>query len=170
MKKRDIDAKDIEILNILKEDANVTNKDLAQKLHLSEGPTLVRVQNLFKKGVIKRYVAEPNYGYFGYTYEVATLVRIFKEFSGEFVNRVLKYPNVRRCIRIESYQDSLKPLTATEDFMIVSLNKSPEQYKQITDELGLPIRGKSFVIQWDILIVEKEFKNSGIEFTKTDIR
>ena len=44
MKKKQIDVTDIEILNILTEHAELNNKELANKIGLSEGPTLVRVQ------------------------------------------------------------------------------------------------------------------------------
>jgi DNA-binding Lrp family transcriptional regulator len=66
MKKKTIDAMDIEILNILSEHAELTNKELSNKIGLSEGPTLVRVQRLWGRGIIKSYGAIINYQYFGY--------------------------------------------------------------------------------------------------------
>jgi DNA-binding Lrp family transcriptional regulator len=67
MKKKLIDAKDIEILNILAEHAELNNKELAARIDLSEGPTLVRVQNLWKRGIIKSFAAVINFQLFGYS-------------------------------------------------------------------------------------------------------
>jgi DNA-binding Lrp family transcriptional regulator len=46
MKKKTIDVQDIKILNILNEHAELNNKELSSMIGLSEGLTLVRVQNL----------------------------------------------------------------------------------------------------------------------------
>ena len=67
MKKKQIDAQDITILNILMQNAELTNKRLAEIIDLSEGPTLVRVQNLWQRGVIKSYGAIINLQLFGYS-------------------------------------------------------------------------------------------------------
>jgi DNA-binding Lrp family transcriptional regulator len=67
MKKKTIDVQDIEILNILAEHAELTNKELAARIGLSEGPTLVRVQNLWERGIIKSYVAMVNLHRFGFS-------------------------------------------------------------------------------------------------------
>jgi DNA-binding Lrp family transcriptional regulator len=66
MKKKTIDVQDIAILNILAEHAELNNKDLAARIDLSEGSTLVRVQNLWKRGVIKSHAAQINFRFFGY--------------------------------------------------------------------------------------------------------
>lgn len=66
MKKKTIDVQDIEILNILAEHAELNNKELAARIDLSEGPTLVRVQNLWERGIIKSHIAHINYQFFGY--------------------------------------------------------------------------------------------------------
>jgi len=57
VKKKTIDVTDIEILNILAGHAELTNKELANKIGLLEGPTLVRVQNFWERGIIKSYGA-----------------------------------------------------------------------------------------------------------------
>jgi DNA-binding Lrp family transcriptional regulator len=66
MKKKQIDLQDIVILNVLIKNAEISNKDLSRTLSLSEGPTLVRVQNLWKKGILKAFGAFINYQYFGF--------------------------------------------------------------------------------------------------------
>jgi DNA-binding Lrp family transcriptional regulator len=66
MKKKTIDVQDIKILNILAEHAELNNKELSAAIGLSEGPTLVRVQNLWEKGFIKSCSAQINLQLFGY--------------------------------------------------------------------------------------------------------
>jgi DNA-binding Lrp family transcriptional regulator len=67
MKKKTIDVQDIEILNILAEHAELNNKELSARIGLSEGPTLVRMQNLWGRDIIKSYSAEINFHLFGYS-------------------------------------------------------------------------------------------------------
>jgi len=67
MKKKQIDLKDIAILNILTEHAELNNKQLSEWIGLSEGPTLVRVKRFRERGVVKSHEAIINYPYFGYT-------------------------------------------------------------------------------------------------------
>jgi DNA-binding Lrp family transcriptional regulator len=67
MKKKTVDVTDIEILNILTGHAEFSNKELASRIGLSEGSTLVRVQNLRERGVIKSYAALINFPFFGYS-------------------------------------------------------------------------------------------------------
>ena len=66
MKKKTIDVQDIENINILTEHAELNNKELAARIDLSEGPTLVRVQNLWERGIIKSHTAHINYQFLGY--------------------------------------------------------------------------------------------------------
>jgi len=55
--KNELDATDWRVLDRLQADARVTNAELASLVHLSPSPCLVRVRNLERQGVIKRYVA-----------------------------------------------------------------------------------------------------------------
>jgi Lrp/AsnC family transcriptional regulator, leucine-responsive regulatory protein len=66
MRKKTIDFKNVEILNILADHAELTNTQLSELCGLSEGPTLVRVQSLWKRGVIKSYEAVLRYQFLGY--------------------------------------------------------------------------------------------------------
>lgn len=50
-----LDEKDIEILRALQQNARLTNKELAARVHLSTTPTYERVKRLERVGVIKQY-------------------------------------------------------------------------------------------------------------------
>lgn len=53
----DIDSVDLKILNQLQVDANLSNVELARRVHLSPSPCLARVRSLEAQGLIRSYVA-----------------------------------------------------------------------------------------------------------------
>ena len=55
-----LDATDINILRILQEDARLTTKEVASKVHLSTTPVFERIRRLEREGYIRRYVAVLN--------------------------------------------------------------------------------------------------------------
>ncbi len=52
-----IDSKDIEIMRCMQENARLTTKELALKVHLSPTPVYERLKRLEREGYIKKYVA-----------------------------------------------------------------------------------------------------------------
>lgn len=54
-RKKDIDQLDCQILTELFKDSSITNRKLAEKLGLTPGPTLIRVNTLKKKGYISGF-------------------------------------------------------------------------------------------------------------------
>lgn len=52
-----IDSVDIEIMKCLRDNARLTTKELAQKVHLSPTPVYERLKRLERDGYIKKYVA-----------------------------------------------------------------------------------------------------------------
>ena len=52
-----LDATDLAILRILQEDAALTNKQVAARVHLSPTPVFERIKRLREQGYIKGYVA-----------------------------------------------------------------------------------------------------------------
>jgi DNA-binding Lrp family transcriptional regulator len=67
MKKKQINLQDITIQNIIAEHAELNNKQLSERIGLSEGPSLVRVQRLWERGIVKSHEAIIYFPYFGYT-------------------------------------------------------------------------------------------------------
>lgn len=53
----DLDNKDLEILRLVQENAKLTVRDIALKIHLSATPTHERIKRLEKHGVITKYAA-----------------------------------------------------------------------------------------------------------------
>jgi len=52
-----LDATDKLILNLLQEDAKYTNKEIAEKLHMTTTPIFERIKKLEREGFIYKYVA-----------------------------------------------------------------------------------------------------------------
>jgi DNA-binding Lrp family transcriptional regulator len=52
-----LDATDKQILNLLQEDAKLTNKEIADRLHMTTTPIFERIKKLEREGFIKKYVA-----------------------------------------------------------------------------------------------------------------
>lgn len=52
-----LDSIDIAILRTLQEDASLTNKEVAARVHLSPTPVFERIKRLHEQGYIKGYVA-----------------------------------------------------------------------------------------------------------------
>ncbi len=53
----DLDRIDLKILELLQQDARISNIDLARKVGLSPSPCLRRMRMIEKAGLVKRYVA-----------------------------------------------------------------------------------------------------------------
>lgn len=51
-----IDETDLKILSILQENAKISHKDIAEKLHLSRTPIFERIKKLERRGIIQKYV------------------------------------------------------------------------------------------------------------------
>ena len=52
-----IDEKDAEILRIIQDNANITNREIAAKVHLSPTPVFERLKRLRQQGYIKKIAA-----------------------------------------------------------------------------------------------------------------
>jgi len=52
-----LDETDLKLLSALQDDASLTNRQLAQKVHLSPTPVFERVKKMKEEGFIKKYVA-----------------------------------------------------------------------------------------------------------------
>ncbi|HWJ26793.1 MAG TPA: Lrp/AsnC family transcriptional regulator, partial [Flavisolibacter sp.] len=55
-----LDSVDLEILDMLQENARISNADMARKLNLAPSAVLERVKKLEQKGVITGYSAQIN--------------------------------------------------------------------------------------------------------------
>lgn len=100
-RKKDIDALDIEILNILQRDASITNRDLAKRIDLTPGPTLVRVRNLQKKGYLEpQSYQKINWKKLGYDYWTIVRASVPKKKKLKFTNTLKNTEGIMTVLEI----------------------------------------------------------------------
>jgi DNA-binding Lrp family transcriptional regulator len=73
---RQLDQIDLEILQVLYQDARITNKKLASMVKLAPSSCLERVKRLHSEGVIKRFGINLDYKALGGNIEAMTAVRL----------------------------------------------------------------------------------------------
>ena len=162
MRKRDIDIKDIEILNILQSDSSLSNVALADQIKLSPGPTLVRVQNLLTKKIILSVTATPNYTYLGYKTQLLVEVKILTGKASQFIKRVSECKNSTQCVQINRVgEDGV----AANTYFLTIRGKNEANCKSALDFIfGNP----SLAISYTVYVVTDLIKNTGIILDKED--
>lgn len=103
-----LDDIDRRILNLMQLDSSLTNKELAERVHISAPTCLRRVRRLAETGVIERQVAivSPQALPAGLTAIVElTLERQGAEALDEFERRVAAEPRVQQCYRVSAGPD-----------------------------------------------------------------
>ncbi len=119
----DLDQIDKQILEILQEDARITNKDLSRKLGLSPPPTLERVKKLENLGYIKGYAAiiDPKKICLGTTMLVSVSLHQHRyDAIQEFEEAVLSFEEVLECYHV----------TGGEDFLIKVVCKDIDEFEK----------------------------------------
>jgi DNA-binding Lrp family transcriptional regulator len=92
-----LDNIDLQILTILYNDADITNKELAEKIGIAPSTCLERVKRLKQNGVIKGAFVDVNLNTIGGNIEAIAAIRL-QPYSEEIVNQfrddLLKYPEI----------------------------------------------------------------------------
>lgn len=105
-----LDEKDTDILRALQENARLTNKELAAKVHLSTTPTYERVKRLERLGFIKQYAtildaAKLNKGFAVFC--SVKLRRLNSDCANAFTEMIREIPEVTECYNISGSFDYL---------------------------------------------------------------
>ena len=119
-----IDPTDRKILEILQNNSNITNAQLAKEIGLSPAPTLERVNKLEAAGVIKSYhaVIDPvsvNLGVI--TFVMVSLKGHNKDNIDKFVNAIKQIKEVIECHHI----------TGAGDFILKIVSSDMTTYQQL---------------------------------------
>jgi len=112
-----LDATDRKILEILQNNSNITNAQLAKEIGLSPAPTLERVNKLEAAGVIRSYhaVIDPASVNLGVsTFVMATLKGHNKENIEKFVSAINQINEVIECHHITGAGDFILKLVSTD--------------------------------------------------------
>ena len=105
-----LDRVDQHILTELQRDGRLSNRDLAEKVHLSESACLRRVRALDEAGVIDRYAAVVNQarvGLPGNVFVSITLNRQEQDDLAAFEAAVQRVPEVMECYLMTGQHDYL---------------------------------------------------------------
>ncbi len=124
-----LDATDKAILNLLQDDAKLTNKVLSSKLSLSVTAVYERVKKLEKLGVIDRYVALLSKEQLGKSFVAfchVKLVQHTQENVKQFEKEVVEIDEVLECYHLSGDYDYLikvhvENMEAYRNFMITKL-------------------------------------------------
>lgn len=105
-----LDEKDTDILRALQQNARLTNKELAAKVHLSTTPTYERVKRLERLGFIKQYATILDASKLNKGFAVfcsVKLRRLNSELANEFTDMIRQVPEVTECYNISGSFDYL---------------------------------------------------------------
>lgn len=130
---RRLDATDIAILDLLQENARISNVDLARAVHLTPSPCFNRVRALEQSGVIQQHVTLLDSKRLGLRLNVFIQVSLEKqreESLGRFQETIAQRPEVMECYLMTGDSDYLlrvlvRDIDELERFILNSLTKIP---------------------------------------------
>lgn len=103
-----IDKTDLKILSIIQENAKITHKEIAEKLHLSRTPIFDRIRKLERRGIIQKYITILNRKKINKSLIVLCSVSL-KEHGivpvSEFQKTINNYNQVMECYHIAGNYD-----------------------------------------------------------------
>ena len=131
---KNLSAKDREIINILQNDADITNAELAKRIDLSPSAALGRVKNLKGDGTIRGIYAKLSADELGYTTHVFVYIKLSnqtKETLSYLEGAVKMNPRVQDCFRMTGAYDYilrllLKNTSELEYFLTHELSRIPQ--------------------------------------------
>ncbi len=106
--KETLDDVDIAILRALQQDARLSTKELALKVHLSNTPVYERVKRLEREGYIKRYITILNAEKLNKGFVVYCNIKLSplnKKVAEEFCATIRESPEVSECYNISGKYD-----------------------------------------------------------------
>ncbi|VUD47477.1 DNA-binding transcriptional activator DecR [Thalassocella blandensis] len=118
-----IDKKDVEILKLLQEDANIATADIAERINMSQSPCWRRINQFEKDGVIKQKVCLLDRNKLGMELVVFASINlntINRKTLEEFEKRIVAFPEVVECYT----------MTGMIDYMLKIVAKDIQHYEQ----------------------------------------
>lgn len=112
-----LDTTDLQILRALQENARLTTKELAAKVHLSTTPVFERMKRLEREGFIKQYVAVLDAEKLGRGFTVFCSVKLKqmnRSVARDFISVIRDIPQVAECYNISGEYDYLLKIQAPD--------------------------------------------------------
>ncbi len=112
-----LDATDLQILRCVQENARITTKELAARVHLSTTPAFERLKRLEKEGYIRKYAAildaeKLNRGFTVYC--SVKLKQMTREVAKNFISVIRDIPQVAECYNVSGEYDYLMKIQAPD--------------------------------------------------------
>jgi Lrp/AsnC family transcriptional regulator, leucine-responsive regulatory protein len=128
-----LDSVDFKILGELQREGDISNVELARRVHLSPSPCLARVKALEAAGVISRYVALVNASAMGLGLNVFINISLktqSKQALADFEQRIAEHDEVMECYLMTGDSDYLirvavADMAALERFILDQLTPIP---------------------------------------------
>lgn len=112
-----LDTVDLQILRALQENARLTTKELAARVHLSTTPVFERLRRLEKVGFIQKYVAVLDAEKLGRGFTVFCSVKLrqmSRSVARDFISVIRDIPQVAECYNISGEYDYLLKIQAPD--------------------------------------------------------
>ena len=112
-----LDSVDLDILRCMQENARLTTKELAARVHLSTTPVFERLKRLERCGVIRKYVAvlDAEKLHLGFVVFCSVkLKQMNRAVAREFVSVVKDIPQVAECYNVSGEYDYLLKIHAPD--------------------------------------------------------
>ncbi|MBR1570179.1 MAG: Lrp/AsnC family transcriptional regulator [Bacteroidales bacterium] len=112
-----LDATDLQILRALQENARLTTKELAARVHLSSTPVFERLKRLERGGFIQKYVAVLDAEKLGRGFTVFCSVKLkqmSRSVARDFISVIRDIPQVAECYNISGEYDYLLKIQAPD--------------------------------------------------------
>ena len=114
-----LDAKDLEILKFLQQNARMTIREISDKVHLSTTPVHERIRRMEESGVITKYITLVNAAKIGKGLMVICYVSLrqhSKNAGAKFIKSIMEMNEVLECLTISGEFDfMLKVVTENMD-------------------------------------------------------
>lgn len=153
-RKKEIDEQDIKILNILQNEGRVSNKDLANRIDLSEGPTNKRLHTLHEKKYIKEVQAKIDLDRLGYSYNVMVTCTVMEENLKTLGQVLATCPYVKM---VYEMKERSVTLGNERRLMIVGAARNEDQFVEIFGNL---FRSLDFQFQFTVYEIGKVLKEN----------
>lgn len=161
MRKKHVDEIDLMIINQLQTNAWTTNRALARTVGLSPGPTLVRVQNLWKRRLIAFCRITINYNAFRFNQKAILIASVPDEKSNRFIGNLKSSREVVSCFELTRKS----PLIKSRRFLALVYAKTQEELQELVEHL---CKGSN-VQDLSVVRVEKTYKDSPLILTEADL-
>lgn len=105
-----LDDLDVELLNHLDSDSSISNSRLATKVGLADSTTLMRVRNLVKRGVIRKFTVDIDYGSIGLGVQALVFLSLNNQDEhtmSPMVKRISSVGNVIQIFHVSGSEDLL---------------------------------------------------------------